>query len=215
MLTSFALLAFTSAYSCNVGAGNALRPFDKGLIWFAAALPLLGNAALAFEFVYSNAVLGGYAVPFHGSSPHGAPRVLVELDIFLKRVGTALVGGATLSYVAVLDHGGLIGVAPTTHGPTLWAELINRAEIYFQCWYFTVTSFTTVGFGDISPKNIVGQGTALLIMLQSFCLIVLVFASLMSATAPSENLISQTRKGTDPPECCDAAQPGGTIEPSP
>jgi hypothetical protein len=150
----------------------------------AAALPLVANALLGFEFICSNLVFGGYALPFHGEDGHGEPRPLVELRQFLKQVITAMYAGATLAYVAYINYAALKGDISTIIIGNRYGEvLVNRTVVYLQCFYFCATTFTTVGYGDIVPANPIGQAIALLIMLQSFCLIVMVFASLMSVTS--------------------------------
>jgi hypothetical protein len=170
-----------SAFSWNATLRGALGVRGRMLLLCAAALPLVANALLGVEFIYSNAVLGGYAGPFHGEKGRGEPKRLVELKRFVSQVAAALYTGASLTYVAYIDHAAFAGqIAPVVDGLRFWDTLANRATIYLQCSYFSATTFTTVGYGDIAPANPVGQATAFLIMVQSFCLVVMVFASLMS-----------------------------------
>ncbi len=89
---------------------------------------------------------------------------------------------AAVQYVGYVEFACLKGEAllrpadKPGDGPTEVA--LRRLGIYFQMIYFTVVTVTTVGFGDIVPSNLGGQLLVLLLQVQGFLLLIVVFALL-------------------------------------
>jgi hypothetical protein len=151
---------------------------------------LITNIFLSVEAIHSYAILGSYAISFHLLSPErdrwsGGTLILVELKVFVQRVVSTICAGSIACYVTHLQFRVLTGsiVEPTAF------DLLNRLKILLQCIYFTVTTFATVGYGDIQPKNGLGQLVAFLIIAQSFALVIIVFASLLSSRQQETNYL--------------------------
>ncbi|MBI3247379.1 MAG: two pore domain potassium channel family protein [Deltaproteobacteria bacterium] len=137
------------------------------------------NALLSVEAVFSYAILGGYATSFHMLSPRaGASRLLLELRVAMGRVVTTVFSGAVAAYVAYIAFGALEGKA-------LVARPIQNAweatQAFLQMLYWAMTTFATVGYGDIIPSNGYGQLVAFLIEVQTFAVLAIVFASLFTS----------------------------------
>lgn len=153
-------------------------------LYLLAIIALWSNFLLSIEIIYSYATLKSYAM-FH-MHPHKeeGPLSISELKIFVWRILTTVVAGATAAYVAYLKYNALSGQI-TGREP---GGLYNRLKIYFQCIYFIATTFVTVGYGDIIPVNGKGQLIAFLIEIQSFSLVVIVFAALIASRSQQESV---------------------------
>lgn len=75
--------------------------------------------------------------------------------------------------------------------PHAFHEVLNR----FQALYFTVTVFSTVGFGDISPKNDAAQMVVTVQMLCDLAFLALVVRVVFGAATRG----LQAKQGTTPP----------------
>jgi hypothetical protein len=62
-------------------------------------------------------------------------------------------------------------------------DLVKHLELFLQSVYFSIITIATVGYGDISPANFVGQLIALLTVFVSFSLITFVLASLAAISS--------------------------------
>jgi len=148
------------------------------LALYLLALCALGsNFLLSIEAIYAYSTLENYAVSFHMQRPE-KKGLSSDLLLFTTRILTTVIAGATASYVAYIKYNALWGEHMTPHEP---GGLCNRLKIYLQCIYFTTTTFATVGYGDIIPRNGKGQLIAFLIEIQSFTLVIIVFASLLAS----------------------------------
>lgn len=142
---------------------------------------LVGNILLSVEAIYSCAVIGNYARHFHMLSHEkdfsiGESPLLLELKVFFIRLTTTIISSSLTCYVSHIFFNLFTGKI-AVYQPL---DPLNWFQILFQSIYFTATTLFTVGYGDISPNNEIGQLISLLIMLQGFLLVVVVFASIMS-----------------------------------
>lgn len=147
------------------------------LIFGLVLLILADNIMISVEAVHSFAILGSYAVNLHlyaiGSralSP--GETLLLELRVFMFQVFMAVGTGAVACYFTYIC---LSGYNLPAYAHNNWLMSL------IECSYFSMTTFFTVGFGDITPANIPGQVIAMMIMFQSFSLVVFVFASLLAS----------------------------------
>lgn len=151
-------------------------------LYLLALLALGSNIPLSIEAIYAYSTLESYAVSFHMQSRE-KKGLSGDLLLFIKRVLTTVISGATACYVAYIRHDALAGhITPPEPG-----DLYNQLKIYLQCVYFTATTFATVGYGDIYPNNGMGQLIAFLVEIQSFALVVIVFASLLASRSQQKS----------------------------
>jgi Ion channel len=146
-----------------------------------AVIMLIGNILLSIEAIYSCAIIGNYARHFHMLSYKkdfsiGESPLLLELKVFFIRLVTTIISSSLTCYVSHIFFDAFTGKI-AVYQPL---NPLNWFQILFQSIYFAATTLFTVGYGDISPNNEIGQLISLLIMLQGFLLVVVVFASIMS-----------------------------------
>ena len=150
---------------------------------YALTIIVLGtNALLSIEAVCCYAIFRNYAMSFHMFSLEkkfwgSGDRFLTELKIVGAKIIITLYCGTVAAFVAFALLDGFDGNSLPDDPIVCFSHLMNSI---FQMAYFTTTTFVTVGFGDITPKNIFGQIVALLIEIQAFSIVALVLASLLS-----------------------------------
>ncbi|MGL5833685.1 MAG: ion channel [Waterburya sp.] len=120
---------------------------------------------------------------------NGTEKIILELQLFGKRLISFLLTGTATCYVSEFYFKAFQMKENTDIG------------ILFNCFYFTTTTFLTVGYGDIVPKDWIGKLVSLLIMAQSFMFIVVVFALVMSnkeqTLANQEHSIEETKNNEE------------------
>jgi hypothetical protein len=133
---------------------------------------------LSIETVFSYAKLGAYATSFHRLSAKKENSLLLEIRVVITRIITTVLSGAFAAYVTYIAFDGLEGKALVAAPP---ATLLNVLELLLQMVYWATTTFSTVGYGDISPANGLGQLVAFLIEVQALAVLGIVFASLFAS----------------------------------
>ena len=128
---------------------------------------VLLNILMIIEAITAYSLFGSYAAFFHAKKEPKS-YVFSEVSLFFKRLASVILSSTTLCYVGQRFF------------KTFSIGLDNRGSVLFDSFYFTITTFFTIGYGDITPENILGKAIALLIMIQGFMLIVIVFASISS-----------------------------------
>lgn len=161
-------------------AGSSCTNCYSSYLYWLAVISLGANFLLSIEALYSYAILGSYAVSYHMQAPK-EKGLSNELELFVFRVFTTILAGATAVHVAYIKCNAISGKITSYQLSGSASNLWNCVIIYLQCAYFTVTTFTTVGYGDILPENGAGQLLAFFVEIQSVSLIAIVFASLLAS----------------------------------
>jgi Ion channel len=157
------------------------------LLYILAIAALATTLLMSIEAVFAYATLGSYAVAFHGRSPlrsraSGGTVLLTELQVFIGIVFGTCFAGASACYVAAVHYNGMHAIGGLPTGNPLLA-----AGSAFTCLYFAVTTFATGGANDVTPVNIFGRLPAGIIQLQSFSLLILVIACLITVAGDSRH----------------------------
>lgn len=128
---------------------------------------VLDNILLTIEAITAYSLFESYAAIFHAKKEPKS-YILAEISLFFKKLVSAILSSTTLCYVGQCFF------------KAFSIDSNNRFSIFFDSIYFTITTFFTIGYGDITPENIIGKTIALLVMIQGFMLIIIVFASISS-----------------------------------
>lgn len=175
---------------------RALTSFHAGLGYTLSLLLVAMNIAIEIEAILGYAMLGNYGRYFHMLTTRrlrlaaGSP-FLVEIGIAAAISLVMLVSGAGACYVAYILFEGFGGtglLAYDAHEPFNWAA------VYLQCVYFALTTLTTVGYGDIAPRNGFGQLTTSLLLVQNFIFLVIVVSTIFSAVRASPPTLPEQRE---------------------
>ena len=150
----------------------------NALLYILTSAVLATNILLSVEAVFSYAILGGYATPFHMLGSPRSTRLLLELGVVIGKIVTTIFSGAVTAYVVYLAFDGLQGATLDVPPP---ANAMKAIVLFLQMVYWVTTTFSTVGYGDITPSNGYGQLVAFLIEVQAFAVLGIVFASLFTA----------------------------------
>jgi hypothetical protein len=162
--------------------GSPITAFHAGSAYVLSLLLLAMNMAIEVEVILGYATLGGYGRYFHMLTTErmrlaaGSP-FLVEVGIAAAMSLVMLVTGAGACSVAYVLLDGFGGEGLLKYNA---CQPVNWGAIYLQCVYFALTTLTTVGYGDIAPRNGFGQLTTALIMLQNFIFLALVITTIVS-----------------------------------
>jgi hypothetical protein len=170
---------FVSIALDKLSQNNILEQKDW-LLFFLSLTMFISNTFLSVESIYARAILGNYARNFHLLENNNS-LLMQEIKIFVGMFITTILSGTFMCYVSYVlydSFSGKIAIYEASN-PLSWFQIL------FECFYFTMTTFFTVGYGDISPNNWLGQLIAIFLMIQSFLLIIVVFASLMSVKSDS------------------------------
>src|SRR4051812_27692733 len=163
-------------------------------------------AAVVFRSMIATTLLmvGYYALPLDRPATTGTVVVLV-----IGLLGVAALLGFQLMQVVRSDYPRLraVGVLGTTIPLFLLlfsasyyligqanADAFSEALTRTDALYFTVTVFSTVGFGDIAPKTEIARIVAMMQMIGDLVLIGIIGRLLLNAVSAGVR-----RKATDPP----------------
>lgn len=142
---------------------------------FAIALgTILMNLAMTVEFVFGHLFLTDYALYFHMLSPPktvlaGRSQLVVELQVFVMLALVVFATGLAAVFGVYLLFGGFGGgVLEQYTSP----HLSDLPTIAWFCAYYTLTTLTTTGFGDIVPKNGFGVAIGVGLQVEAFAIIV-------------------------------------------
>lgn len=188
------LIALTSVYLFLAASSTYLDRFiffkewHDWLLYPLAVVVLIINFLPFIEAIYSYAILGSYAVSFHMQTSDVT--LLSELRVFIWKVVATVGSGATAFYVAYIKYGALRGDVGSIYKFNS-SDWYNSLRIYGQCVYLTVTTFATVGYGDIVPQYGKGQLIAFLVEAQSFFLIIVVFSALTTSLGGQKTQTNQ------------------------
>lgn len=180
LITMVCLYLLIAAATTNAPTFTAIAP-PKWMLCVLTLLMLIGNIALSTEAIVSYTILGNYAVLFHMMTPSdkvwdAADLRLNEVRVFAARFFASIGSGSVAVFVIHALYESFSKLPK--YSPS---SICNWFQLWFDSLYFTLTTFLTVGYGDILPQNRLGQFIAVLIMIQGFMLIVGVFASLQSS----------------------------------
>ena len=109
----------------------------------------------------------------------GAKEMLTVGSVYIL----TLLNASSSVYVATVLFQGFDGAAMEKYLGIHLVNFVNWIAIFLQCIYFTFTTFTTVGYGDILPRNGIGQLIAFLIEMEGIGCLVLVFPLLLQSLA--------------------------------
>ncbi|MEV7690662.1 potassium channel family protein [Streptomyces bungoensis] len=141
------------------------------LTWVAFA-SLIETIALVVEALLATLILQNYAHFFRLRWSRESQR-LEEFKMFGIRVFRVWIGGASVFYIwqlhwSVLSGPALEDVRAGSPGACI--------KFLLQCFYFVAVAMSTVGFGDIAPRNGLGQLAMFFLVFASFSWITLAFA---------------------------------------
>lgn len=147
---------------------------------FAIALgTIFMNLAMAVEFVFGDIFLSDYAFYFHMLSPRktilaGASGVAVGLQtVVMLALVVFATGLASVFSVYLLFCGFGGGVLDQYTSSLRLSDLLTVAAF---CGYYTLTTLSTTGYGDIVPKNKFGVAIGAGLQVEAIAIIVFVLA---------------------------------------
>lgn len=132
----------------------------------------------AIEGIYSYVGIGGYRRYYHvgirlrDEETPDAGDSLYELEVIVP-LGISAVAANLLAFCVAQNTWRAFACQ-------IALNVRNVGELLLQGTYFVITSMSTVGYGDIVPRNLWAQVIAVLIHLQSLSLIIGLFATLIS-----------------------------------
>ena len=167
------LSSVTLGISTN-GDVFAVGPTTSAWLMVALSVLLLTCVLLAIEAIFSLTILGGYAVPFQKLDPHrsaGRSARLLELKTFVRVCANVVVASTTAVFVSASLLGSFAGLPRMTR-----VTVLSFTDHLVGSVYFVITTFATVGYGDIHPKRIEGQILTIGITLATFVVVALLLA---------------------------------------
>lgn len=175
VLLIFALYVTDLAPPGMTGIEFLGTPLSTLLIALTLVSIIVMNILIEVEVCVGHIILDDYAKYFHMLCPTHTPfaassSILLGTQVILAIGGTILftnAGHVFFSYLAFdAFSGNLLPPYP----------LYDRLLIPIQCLYYTLTTLTTVGYGDIKPANIIGQLVSIGIQLQGLGLLTFILA---------------------------------------
>jgi hypothetical protein len=166
------------------GRAFVLSPMTPARLMVALSVLLLACVILlAVEAIFSLTILGGYAVPFqklHAERSAGRSVRLLELKTFGRVCVNVVVASTTWVFVSASLLGSFVGLGRLAHVTVsrLTDQLVGSV-------YFVVTTFATVGYGDIHPDRVEGQVLASTIIVATFVVAALRLAVVTIAISSS------------------------------
>lgn len=160
------------------------KSYESFFILLLVVTILLSNIALSIESIFCYTFLNTYAIDYDISSTARSNTFLIEIKLFAKKLVAFLLSSTVACYITeIYFKGSFKGISSIPDNLDYRSIFDYKIilDLLFDCFYFTTTTFFTVGYGDIHPVNQVGKLISLLIMIQGFTFIVIVFASLMSS----------------------------------
>jgi hypothetical protein len=155
-------------------------PGGAAHIWLLLLMATAILVAWGLECAVGYASFGDYLAVFRNEIPlrvSPAKRTLVGLHHLIRLAATNVTLGA-LSVMAIDQAYGLklpfTNLLPPV--PDTPVSLTALIEQFVNCTYFCLTTFTTLGYGDIHPAGLEGRMVSMMIQLQAITLIVLVFS---------------------------------------
>jgi len=181
-----------TGYLCvSVGVRKALecrfvlgQDWHYALIFITALALLMMNILIEVEAAFGYATLGSYARYFHMLEPEkwpltGGSRLILEMQTMLGIAVIIIFTGAGASFTSYALFRGF-------EGGNLPAEfshaLTDAIQIFLQFVYFALTTFTTVGYGDIYAAYSSGQLVASLMIVQGFGLLTILLSIITTVT---------------------------------
>lgn len=161
--------------------------FAKLFIYFQGILLLIANSIITIEAAYCYAIFNDYATTFHMISRNmdffsNGNKRLLELKLISGKIINAIACSSVSVYSSFIMFDGFKGDSLVSG--LAWFKCFNilhQIYLLLQFVYFSTTTFVTVGFGDIVPANWSGQIVTFLIEVQSFCIVIIVIASMFSS----------------------------------
>lgn len=178
-------------------------PVAKG-VWLAVAIIYQVEVALiCIEGMFAYITLGSYRRNYHinfrevDSQEQTTVRALDEISMFVPIAVTAIIVNVTAFCVAQIGYAGFASAqlpVGNVHEP---------ARLFWNALYFVSTTFSTVGYGDITPQTWRAQLVTMLMHAQGLLLIVGMFSALISfglRNVDAENPgASSERRSESPP----------------
>ena len=147
---------------------------------------IIMNLAMAVEFVLGHLFLSNYAVYFHMLSPKkiplaGGSSVMLGLQILIMLALVVFLSGVASVLGCMLMFDGFGGGVIERQGEIAISDVPSLAGF---CAYYTLTTLTTTGYGDIVPKNgygvIIGTG----LQIEAFAIVVFGLSVFWSGRSP-------------------------------
>jgi hypothetical protein len=142
------------------------------LLFSLSACLLVCALIQAVESIYSHAILGGYAAPFHMHRAE-ATSLLAEVKVLAGCVANTLLAATGAVFVCAVNLQGFSGFPGTNvrGGSAMIDRVVDSI-------YFVSTTLFTVGFGDITPSSLLARIVVIDIEASGFALLVLGVAAL-------------------------------------
>lgn len=150
----FAAIAYRFPQFLGIEAPIALPPIAFAIVCGT----MLMNIAMAVEYVFGYLFLTDYALYFHMLSPPktvlaGRSQQAVGLQIVVMLIMVVFATGLASVFGVYLLFCGFGGGVLQHYGSPRLSDLPAIAAF---CAYYTLTTLTTTGYGDITPQNWVG-----------------------------------------------------------
>jgi hypothetical protein len=160
------LASVVSHYIFDLGAAFNI------FIYSLALLALTMNLPIAVEHAVGPNLIGNYAEKIHMTGTFddssvkviSAFKVLIAIMLDILSTGTAAVFSTLL-----LVH----GIKPPEEININELDVLSLIKLIIYCLYFTMTTLSTVGYGDVYPMNTYGR--VIIITLLSLCFILIGF----------------------------------------
>jgi hypothetical protein len=183
----------SSHYGLNASALFGLKL--SAFLYIVALAGLIVNIPIIAEQTIGFSISGSYAEFFQvwnaEKSGHSG------IDEGIKLVGCLIIGivgtGVSAVFSTLLFFKGLT-LPADINWQTLSADSICELLIY--CLYFTLTTLSTTGYGDIHAVNTAGRVVCILLQTLSFFVVTFVLALFWSSRTPSST--SQARHRASP-----------------
>jgi hypothetical protein len=173
-----------------INHAERLSPLVWPLVYSSHIILLL----MAVESIVSYVTLGSYAKGFHRLSPNiglfgFGSQWLQEMRIVVAGLMLNIYSGAVAVFVlynsSSSTYAGMLN--PGVNG--VWAKL----HVLLQALYFSVTTATTVGFGDLHPMSLASQMSTMLVEIDSFLYVAVVLAALGASMQRHESETTEDR----------------------
>lgn len=171
-LPGLALAAYLFGYDGSSSRASAV-------LWTALAFVLQIDVVLmGIEGVVAYAAVGAFRRYYHvGIRLASASSPDLKDDLFELDAVFPVAASSVLANIFAVVNSGLAWhsfALPSTHG------LRHPWDVLAAGGYFVSTTMTTVGYGDIAPKGMIGEAATVLIQVHALLLVVGLFSALMS-----------------------------------
>jgi len=171
-LSVFGLISY-----CFLGSHH--QAFPVSVVWLVVAITSQGGVVLsAIEGIYAYITIGSFRRYYHrgirledDEKPDPTDAVS-EVTLLFPMIVSALAANI-LAFMVASNGWGSFSVKDGM-------DLSNQAILLVQALYFVSSTMLTVGYGDIVPKNILGELEAIAMQFQSALVVVGMFSALIS-----------------------------------